>query len=260
MESRESTKLEYLKQPHITAIAILLVVILCGAIFTATRRVNNTNRLANMETVEACKNFVDDETLCKFAASNEVNSSKPQVMTITETSDTSTAITVIELESATKNKSTSHENGVEVDASIVIEDSSYVKDYQDSVWAHYKDPNYQATDNLVKYDFTTETSTDVAEFRNNYHAEGKEACGELTCYKYRIDDNQSTQTAEGTNDQTTQATTYLWFDDQDFILRRITVTDSSSTVNTLFEYKEVKIEAPTPTKEINLEDIQEYLD
>lgn len=250
MESRESTKLEFLKQPHIIIISILIIFVIAAAIFTAIKRISKTSELSNMQTKDACLSLIKDERLCNFAASNEINKDLQRVMTITSTADNKNEVTISELESASKHKTTTYNSdNKEVDSFIVIDESTYVKDYENSIWALYKDEEYQSSDNEIKYDFTSEISKDVTEFKENYKFENEEKCGELSCYKYKIIDNENPNNI-----------TYFWFDNKDFLIRKLTTEENESFTSTVIEYKPVSIKTPSPVKEVTLDDIKQYME
>lgn len=247
MSARDTTWRDFARQPHVIAIILFIVFIVIGSIITATRRVRQTAELSNMTTLDACKQLIKDENLCNYASTNETSNNKSRVMTITTTKKDNPEIstTIIELESADRYKSISHEGQKEVDATIIIGNKTYIKDYQDSVWAYYEAPDTAENDFGVKYDFKSETSQDTKEFKENYRYEGQEPCGPLTCYKYKIsNDNQ---------------VTYLWFDNQQFLTQKILSTSDNITENTIFEYKNVSISEPTPTKKVTEDDIKDYL-
>lgn len=249
MEARDTSKLEFIKQPHIMALITILVICIVGALFTTGRRVNQTLQLSSMETFDACYELVNDEPLCKFAAKDEATADDSYVLSITTTSENSEEINIIKAENPKKTSSTTHQNGDLIDETIILGNEIYIKDYSDNVWAHYTEEAEEDTEETISYDFTSETSEDVQSFKDDHKFEAMEQCDDKMCYKYKI-----------THDADTNSYSYLWFDDQEFLTRRILTVDTDTSTNMAFEYKAVTIDVPTPTKEISLEDLEEFLD
>lgn len=247
MGARDTTKLEYLKQPHILAAVVIITVIVIGAIFTASKRIFNMGQLSKMDSFDACQKLVNEEALCHFA-SKQAESSKNYVLTSTLSSEQATTVTTLEAENSDRMKSLTLSGLQEVDAYVVIDATTYVKDYEDDKWAMYTDSEFEPSQSNGNFDFTSETSQDVVELRDNYEFETMEKCNDLNCYKYKV---------KSTDDP--EAVTYVWFDDKEYKLRRIMNVTDEATTNSQVEYKEVKITAPSPTKEVTAEDLQQYL-
>ncbi len=249
MGFRDVNRREYLKQPHIIVIGVVIIFVLIMAVYTGFRRINQMQTAASLETAEACQEFVDDENLCKFAAQNEQHSSQSFVSTNTTTDGNTTEINTLEHESAMRVRSVTLSGLTEIESYVIIDDTTYVKDYSDDTWAKYTDPDYQPSDDAIDYDFSSATTDDVVDFRDNYTAQGTEPCGNLTCYKYDV------SYLEGD----VVITTSIWFDTQEFLLRRYLSADDTVTSNTQFDYKSVRVTAPSPTKDVSQEQIEEYL-
>lgn len=121
--------------------------------------------------------------------------------------------------------------------SISYNGSTYVKMSGDT-WTKY--PASASTPTT-----TTNPTSDLA-FANSlattkFSKIGTEACGKLTCIKYKISD--STITA-GT-------TQYVWFDTDSYKLREWSSTDSTGTTDMKITYEAVTITAPSPVQEFS---------
>lgn len=247
MSFRDTNRLEYFKQPHVLAIGILLIVICVVAMFTAIRRVQQIQHAVSSETYDACRQFVSDELLCQFASANEQAGSKNYKVATTTTNGQTTEVSTVEIEHADRMKSTTLDGLEETEAYIIIDETTYVKDYTDNTWAKYTDPAFSPSEDSIAYDFTNANSEDVIEFRDRYKNVGTEPCENLTCHKYEVRYPDS------------EAVTYLWFDTEEFILRRYLTNEGDVTTNSQFSYGPVSIEAPSPTKDVTAEEIESYL-
>jgi outer membrane lipoprotein-sorting protein len=72
-----------------------------------------------------------------------------------------------------------------------------------------------------------------------YKKIGTEKCGVLTCFKYQVVDPGNTST-----------TTYVWFDDKDYQLRRMQTTTPEYTWDSTYSYGNVSVSEPSPVKEL----------
>jgi hypothetical protein len=90
------------------------------------------------------------------------------------------------------------------------------------------------------HDFETPKSDtpEPASQEPTYKKIGKEACGNLTCFKYEVVDPSSP------GKQT------LWFDDKDYQLRRMRIESEGTVSDQVFAYSSVSITAPSPTKDL----------
>lgn len=246
----QKEKFEYIRQPHILALTVLIVIAVCAALMSGYFRFRDILRRQTSETTQACMELINDEALCRFAAANEVASTQSQIITTTTTNSDTTEVSTIEIESPTRLKSVTLLGLHEVEAYVVIDATTYVKDYEDGIWATYTDETFsqEIQGTAVKYDFTSPRSEDVIEFRDRYRFEAMEPCDNLTCYKYGIQDPDSGN-----------ITTYVWFDNENYMLRRYMSIKDDYTTNMQFTYQAVTIEAPSPTKPITAEDLEEYL-
>lgn len=121
---------------------------------------------------------------------------------------------------------------------VVYNGTTYLKDYSDGQWIKYasNDPSKPEVTDLkkefAKGDFKSDSGQKIT-----YTKIGSEACGNLKCYKYQV------------KDPDTPGDNFLWFDTKDYLLRRITLKDQSSSTDMTITYATVNITEPSPTKE-----------
>lgn len=77
------------------------------------------------------------------------------------------------------------------------------------------------------------------EVEARYKKVGKEACGNLTCFKYEFIDDEDADSKQ-----------YIWFDTKDYLLRRMQSTSHDNTFDASFSYDKFSISVPSPVKEL----------
>lgn len=234
MESRQTTKLEFIKQPHVLVMIAVISIVFFIAVFTAIKRVSNSSKLSSLDTYDACRYYIKDDNLCRYASQSEKTATNGKVITITETEGLNIATTTINFNSPDKYSIYTKEGNKLTDSIINVGQTVYEKSETDANFQYSTvDDNSNLLFNDTKYDFTRENSEDVRMFVDNYKYSSREKCGQLTCYKYEIKDSSNPS-----------AETYIWFDTTDFILRKSLELDSNKSTTSLYEYKDVEIEAP----------------
>lgn len=239
----KSDRFEYLRQPHIIAALLLAAAIVGLAVYTGVNRLHDRDRLLNLPTAEACTELVGDADLCRFAAVSEAAANSPYTSTTTSVSDSGkTTIVHTVAESPDRMRTIAQEDGRETSAFMLLDADNYVRDYADSgIWAHYRDETFEPLASTIeKYDFSTATSQDVLEFRDGYKRQGEEPCDDRVCLKYEI-----------TSDDEGQI--FVWFDTDEFRLRRYQLFDETGTHTTQYSYEPVTLLPPTPVKEVDEE-------
>ena len=125
----------------------------------------------------------------------------------------------------------------EIKHTINIGDTVYTKDYTDNKWWKQTIKPEELTQeekDQEPIDFKEEFSQPDLKFK----ALGKEACGNLTCFKYE----QTSPSIPGTRT--------FWFDDQKYLLRKEEASYGEFTTRTEYSYDNVNITAPSPTKDV----------
>jgi hypothetical protein len=122
---------------------------------------------------------------------------------------------------------------------IIIGNTTYTKDASDGKW--WKKVNKETSvdeSTADNFKFEIPSATASAEERTTFEKEGKEACGKLTCFKYHSMTGGSSEM------------TYLWFDDTQYLLRKMEFISSEGEKSTItYQYDNVSVTAPSPTKD-----------
>jgi uncharacterized protein (UPF0333 family) len=242
---------KFLNQKGIASVLVIViaaVVVVAGGagyyVYTKQKDKNSSSTSSEIaEVVEAVCKTVDEDT-CKFMSSWKENGYYTIAATTTEGGETTTM--TMQIQDDNFHIITGDDAQYEA---IKIGDTTYIKDFSDNAWwkqtissdtEDSASTSYESTD--LAFD---EPSEDIPEAqRTVYKKIGKEACGDLTCFKYQVIDPTDTTT-----------TNYIWFDDKDYQLRRMQTTSADGSVyDATFDYTAFTITEPSPTKEYNYED------
>ena len=122
---------------------------------------------------------------------------------------------------------------------IVIGNTTYTLDTSDSKWWKQDAPESASNSASLKSDFSFKMPTNSPnakpEDRTTFEKQGKEACGNVTCFKYRANEGGQVST--------------IWFDDSQYQLRKIEMTDADGNKSTIeYRYDNAKVTAPSPVK------------
>jgi len=134
-------------------------------------------------------------------------------------------------------------NGKEQSNIITIGNTTYTKDISDGKWTKFtlsssrgSSGNSFFNPEQMKNEFKDVLKN--TEDRTTYKSLGKESCGAYTCFKYQIIIPEFNETKE-----------YVYFDDKEYIMRKMRIESATSTTETMFEFKQVNIQEPSPIKE-----------
>lgn len=136
---------------------------------------------------------------------------------------------------------------------IAIGDTTYIKDYKDGTWWKQtikpeERPKNKDEGEREPADFKEEY-TGLKVKPPKYEKLGEEACGSLTCYKYKEVDPQIAE-----------ASRIFWFDKGKLLLRREESGFGEWRATTEYEYDAINIRPPTPTKDVPAgHNIYEYM-
>ncbi len=224
-----------------TVVLVVIAVLLIGggAFYFMTMRGGSANPLSRIIKKPLNPNCeYKDPDLCKF-----FNNYKdlPSFTMVTNSKFEGVAMeSKFESQGQDKSHIVTSESGKESMNIINIGDTTYTKDYTDNKWfkqTHKPDPNITPTQsNDIKDAFNDKKQM---EDKTEYKAMGKEACGNMMCFKYQV--------ITPGNEETTD---YIWFDDNDYLLRKqSTVGKDGSVSESTFSYDSVSITEPSPVKE-----------
>jgi outer membrane lipoprotein-sorting protein len=230
-------------QKGLAPILIVLAVLVVGGVgfFVYSQAKDDGGNVVQTEASkavnDACNTALKDKDFCKFASNWQTVLNYTSVNTSTSNGTTSTI--KVETEDANKTRITSTDNGKEIAAYITIGKDFYTKDETDGAWTKYTDTSANSnTSTDVKSDFKVSDFDAATLAKTEYKKIGKEDCGKLSCFKYQIVDKENTA-----NEQ------FIWFDTKDYLMRRMTISESGTSSDITVSYEHVSISAPTPVKE-----------
>lgn len=212
-------------------VLIVITLLVCAGVLgvIAFRMANNNIDPTVKKAIENAECAHVDENVCKFFASSSV--SNQYVLQATEQkNDTS-----ITHELRAQDKDT-FELTVTSDGSkrqtLAIGEHVLIKADDDETWRQQTIPD---AENRIKYreihtfDFLAKPESEAAAAA--FVQAGEEACGELTCFRYQYKDGDDT-------------TTYFWFDNQEYRLRRVLTTGDSYSYDAQVRYESVAVSRP----------------
>lgn len=225
------------------ALILIIVAVLAAVGFVGYRVLNKDKKSSpqlssqDAKKIEAeCKQEIDDQDFCKFTSSFTAAEAYTAVMETSGANGSST--TTLKVDGDDSQMTVTDGGNVAADY-ITIGNATYIKDITDGKWTKTTSQENE-TANLkedIGIDFD-ESDVPEAE-RTEYKNLGKEACGNLTCFKYQVID----PTAEAGEEQ------FIWFDDDDYLLRKWTFSGGEGTTTMTLSYDGVSIKEPSPIKE-----------
>jgi len=228
------------------AVLVVVVLVAIGLVGWRVMAKKNDKTPADKTTTVAaasaaytsCLAQFHDTTLCHFA---EAESAKPidkaayQATLTTDQSGTASTLVFAQDGNGNTSLTTSGGSASEQLNTVTYAGVTYIKN--GSVWIKYPTTSTPAQ--------TTDPSSDLT-FMSSLTSEhftkvDSEACGSLTCLKYKLTDTA-----------TPTATDYVWFDTHDYLLREFSSTDpSSGTTDMKLSYQAVSISVPSPVQDLS---------
>ncbi len=138
-------------------------------------------------------------------------------------------------------RSTVNDKGKDISDAIYIGDTTYIKDFSDNKWwkqtikPEKTTQTQKATENKP---IDIKEEVDKEKDKLNFKALGKEACGNMMCYKYEI------SFGSDSGKQT------VWFDDQKYLTRREESSFGEFKTAVEYSYDNINVSPPTPTKDV----------
>lgn len=222
---------------HLAIIMVVVVLAVVGAVgwYVFNKQKNGGNSLSDAVKQATQKCEIDDKDICKFFASWKEN--KYYVIDSTNTSGGKTTTSKMEYVAPDRYHMVSTDPAYET---INIGDTTYTKDMSDGKW--WKQTVAKTETNSTeeaKVDFEEPTDDKPAEQQTTYKLIAKEACGDLTCFKYQVLDPANKETVE-----------YIWFDTEDYQLRKTRTESKGDVYEAVFSYTKIEINEPSPVKEL----------
>lgn len=196
---------------------------------------SSKSTVSDKAVADACNKSLNDKDFCKFASNWKGLEHYKTVITSTTGGVNSTM--VMEVENEDKSKMTMTDNGKETAAYITIGKDNYTKDLTDGKWTKYTSAPTTDTDKVDIKDDIDVTDFDTTTDKTEYKKIGKEACDNLTCFKYQIVDPEQPKLEQ-----------FIWFDTKDYLLRRLTTKEGADLTDMKMSYDKVSISAPSPIK------------
>jgi hypothetical protein len=185
---------------------------------------------AAQQAIDSAKCSYADTDLCKFFAGYRAQSS----YTVTTTAETQGQRTNTILKK--QNKDTYYLRSEAGSASEVINigDTRYTKT-GDGTWQKQTVPPGQAATYAASADIQLTEPQDAKDANVSYKKIGTTACGSQTCLKYQIATLTDAQTQ-----------TYVWFDKDNYQLRRIESSGPSGSKQIIYSLASANIAVPSP--------------
>gem|GEM_PF-2382431 len=179
----------------------------------------------------------DDKDLCRFMMNWKEAPSYASTMT---TQAPGEALMTTEMKSADGGKRTSmlsRQGGKEVAHMIQIDGTTFMRDYESGVWWKFPPQEAVAPEaGVPEIDIAYDEDGDIVEDTTVYEKQGKEACGDRTCLKYKVTDPSYPEVS------------YWWFDDRDYMMRKMrTESPDGGWFEMTVTPGSVTVEAPTGT-------------
>lgn len=244
---------------HIGIILVVLILAVAGGAYYFVSKANKEKNdsppqsAASKEVQDACNKAYDDKDFCRFVSSWKFGGE----MKMTWTTPEDGSVSIIETDGSGNTRMTTTQDGSESYAAITIGKTTYIKNPDQNNWMKYETPDTDSADDVVgdfesELDFDSEITKDTTKITK----QAKEACGNLTCFKYVITDTNAP------GEETT-----VWFDDKDYLLRRMATKNSDGESTMTVEYEVADITAPSPVvdmpsfnENMSQEDIQRIME
>jgi outer membrane lipoprotein-sorting protein len=207
---------------------------------SGTKSSTASSVVSDSAALAACLKEVNDKNLCKFASGYKLDGVAYHAKFTTTGSD-GTSTSEMDTDSKTNTSMTTTQGGKELMASISLNGTTYIKDETSGTWLKYPPADNSApkTDNPTS-DVKVDTNDITEKNTITYKSLGKEACGNLTCYKYQVVDTTQPKSEQ-----------FIWFDTKEYRLQRWTNKDDQGTTDMTITYKSVNIKAPSPVKDFS---------
>lgn len=211
---------------------------------TASKDANNTGSSQTtvsdedmQKVADACKDEINDEDVCKFFTS--WGDIKQFSIVSTGNSDGVTTTSTIKIDG---DKTYMKADGAIAYEVITIGDTMYTKS-GDFWWKQTTPPTQSGQSSGVNADefkYEAPTTEEIASNKTTYQKLGKEACGDLQCFKYKVVSSDEAESNE-----------FIWFDDKDYLVRKTRSESAGGGYNEqIYSYENSAISEPSPVKEL----------
>jgi hypothetical protein len=229
-------------------LVLIIVVVLAAAgivFWQITKKSSPSSSTSNSSTAKTvavsptCEKSFNDNKLCAFAEHMYI-STMEYVATGTATNASGNSSKYTIKNDAKGNKEITYTSGSQQISTITLNGVSYYQEGAGTTWLEYSNGGAPATiSNPVSgfnFNLSGTTAADLTVTK-----EGTSACGNLTCYEYKVIDSKDPG-----------GIAYIYFDNQNYLLRHWTShnTTSGISVDLTFSYPSVTIAIPSPVQQI----------
>lgn len=221
----------------IAIVVVVAVAALAGSWYFLSKQTGDTNPITALQKKAAGQALnpncdYHDPDLCRFL--NNMKSQPNYTATITS-KDSSGKTYNSSMQISGNNSHMSYAMDNMTMETTALDNAYYVKQ-SDGTWLKYS--TKQDDSNMMpsaKFDIPSATAS--ADVRVTFKKIGKVSCDNLTCFKY------------SSTDPSTDGTTYIYFDDTQYLLRRMEITTKDGTFTMTYNYAKVAIPLPSPVKD-----------
>lgn len=222
-------------------ILLLVLAVGAGAAYFWRAGQSPSDRVAVQEAI-ACPH---DKAFCAYMlAQAKAMQQGVTVKVNSEMQEYGSSMSEIKMDGAGNVESTTYSDGEVVGSMIVFAGLTYIKDMEDDAWymlgaSQTDEQAGKETQFLqeIKGSYDVSEADAVPQIKSL----GQEACGSMLCEKYEL---LSSGAAEA------NTTTYLWFDTDHKLARRMETTYEAGKSVMEYSYDEVKITKPSPIKDM----------
>jgi hypothetical protein len=222
--------------------AVLLVAAVIGAVswrFTQKDSSSTNGQSSNAQLTpenvaeysSACNDAINDADLCKFF----VSWGDTQRFSLVSTGNSEGTVTTSTIKIDGEKTYMKAEGAITYEV-ITIGNDTYMKG-ADTWWKQSVAEASGGTVNPDDYKYEAPTSNELTVEKPLYERVGKEACGNLQCFKYK-----SLDVSDGVS--------YIWFDDNDYKIRKMRTETGSNYNEQVYSYDGVSIDVPSPVKDL----------
>jgi hypothetical protein len=225
----------------VAIVAVLLAV--GGGMYFMSQKNAGSNPLANLTEGNPLAKITlnpnckyNDPELCKFM-NNWIVKKDHSVTTVSKMGGMSME-SLYESSGEDKFHMNSKLNGKENSNMISIGDTTYTLDYNDNKWWKVTLEKEELNEKIEEGDAGDFEFSEEAEDKTQYKFIAKEACGNKQCFKYEI-----------TSPDMTEGKQFIWFDDSEYLMRKMSMESKEGTSESTYSYDNVSINVPSPVKE-----------
>lgn len=221
------------------AVAAVVILAVIGYLVSRKRTGGSGGVPAGLGVSEKDFDFIDDANVRKHFAT-QLNQSTYEYKSI---SSGRGVLTTYQFQTRGQDynyRTLEHDGGKELSDLINVGETIYVKDYSDNkYWRQTLQPEEIKQGDEAEFQDPQNLESEFKKPNVTYKFLGKEACGNLTCFKYEESDPTSQS-----------GTRTFWFDDKKYLLRKEAFMFGEFSLTNDYNYEGISVKAPSQTKEV----------